>query len=102
MSRTVQLNKPLTTHAGQTVALELKEPTARSFFEYNEPFKILMKDGRVDFDYDNKAMLGFLADMSGVDQIILKDLAAKDYLAARTVATDLILGVAGDENPIEP
>jgi hypothetical protein len=102
MSRTVTLTKTLETHGGKITALELKEPTARSFFEYNEPFKILMKDGRVDFDYDNKAMLGFVADMSGVDLLILKDLAAKDYLSARTVATDLILGVAGDENPIEP
>jgi len=102
MSRTVQLTKPIITHQGELAALELKEPTARCFFEFNEPFKIRMHEGRVDFDYDNKAMLGFLAEMSGVDMILLQSLIAKDYLNARTTATDMILGVAGSENPTSP
>jgi len=96
----IKLSKTLQTHKGEVNTLELKEPTARAFFDYDEPFKMKVKDGRVEFEYNNASMLNFIAQMSGVDMLILKDLPAKDYLAARVGATDLILGVAA-ENPTQ-
>ncbi len=101
MATTVKLSKSLQTHKGEINELELNEPTARAFFDYAEPFKMKIKDGRVEFEYNNVSTLNFMAQMSGVDMLILKDLPAKDYMAARVAVTDLILGVAG-ESPTAP
>ncbi|MCW2284907.1 phage tail assembly protein [Rhodoblastus acidophilus] len=97
---TVNLSRPLMTHKGQVTSLELREPLAGSFFDHAEPFKIRVKDGRVDFDYDNAAMMRFLADMCGHDVTVLRGLAARDYMTVRTAVTDIILGLTGtEENP---
>ncbi len=96
----VTLTKPLTTHKGAVSTLELSEPTAKSFVTAGEPFKVRVKDDAISIDYDNRAMMAFLADMTGVDTLLLESLSAKDYVALRTKATNVIMGLAGSEDPL--
>lgn len=98
----VSLSKTLKTHKGDVRSIELKEPTARSFVNRGEPFKVRVADGKVSFDYDNRAMIGFLSDMTGHDEIILETLPARDYVDLRNAATSLIMGIVGEENPTQP
>jgi len=101
MSIKVPLSKPLLTHKGNVNELELNEPSAGSFFDHGEPFKMKVTGKTLDdLEYNNKAMLGFLADMSGIDQLLLKSLTGGDYILARNSAVLLIMGVVG-ENPTE-
>lgn len=108
-TETVTLSKPLKTHRGEVSALTLKEPTARLFLEYGEPFKSrVVKDENgeqsVEFDYNNKTLGKFLVDMidEQVDDIILGGIVAADFYALRNRATQLILGIVGDKNPTQP
>lgn len=101
---TVKLSKPLKTHAGEVSTLTLQEPTARSFIEHGEPFKMkVTRDDKdevsVDFTYDNRIMSKFLSDMSGIDDILLGSLRATDFYALRTKATHIIVGLTG-QSPI--
>jgi hypothetical protein len=99
---TVTLSKPLKTHNGDLSKLTLREPTARYFFEYGEPFKTRVgknADGEttLDFDYDYKVLAKFLTEMvvEGVDDLVLGSLRPIDFFALRTKATHLIIGLAG-------
>jgi len=97
-TRTVKLSRPLETHKGAVTQLELREPKLRCFREYGEPFKVTAtKDGQ-SIEHDNRVLVKFLAHMSSVDEIILDDLPATDYYAARAALVEMLLGVAG-ENP---
>ena len=103
---TFNLSKPLKTHSGDVSVFTLSEPTARSFIKWGEAFKLRWttdaKDQRqLDIEYNNAVMANFLTDMIDpkIDDIILGALSAGDYMRLRTVATDIILGVAGNENP---
>lgn len=97
MSTSVKLSAPLLTHKGQIDTIDLKEPTAKSFIEHGEPFRVTVKDGTVNVDFFNKSMAGFLFDMTGIDVLLLQGLAAKDYMTLRTRAVDMIMGLVGDD-----
>ena len=103
MSTIVKLSKPLTTHKGEVTEIELNEPTARSFVRHGEPFKTRTVNGEGEIDFANKEMMAFLADMSGIDAIILEALPAVDYFALRNAAVLLIWGTSATgvntENP---
>jgi hypothetical protein len=101
MSKTVTLRKPIDTHNGKTSTLEIKEVTARSFVQHGQAFKVRVKDGDFELDFDDKATMGFLADATGVDTILLQALDARDYIACRTALAHVVLGIAG-EDPTEP
>jgi hypothetical protein len=105
MTETITLSKPLKTHDGEVTSLKLKEPEARSFFEHGEPFKVRVisdevNGDRIDFDFNNGVFKKFLTDMTGVDDILLGKLRASDFMALRTRAAHMIIGVAGT-NPTE-
>lgn len=100
----VTLSKPLKTHSGEVSSLTLKDPEANSFFNHGEPFKVRVisdeaNGDRVDFEFNNAVFKKFLADMTGVDEILLGRLRAVDFLTLRTRAAHAIIGVAG-LNPI--
>jgi hypothetical protein len=59
-----------------------------------------MKD-RDDLEYvfNNKAVMQFAAEMSGVDELILSDLSVSDYMRLRQEIANIILGVVPDKNP---
>lgn len=99
---TFTLSRSLKTHSGDLTTLTLQEPTARAFIENGDPFK--MRTGKnsqgeptLDFDYDNRVMVKVLSEMivEKVDDLILGDLRASDFLALRAKATELILRLTG-------
>jgi hypothetical protein len=109
MTTTFSLSKPFKTHDGELTTLTLRAPTARSFIKHNEPFKIrwiadASGDRTPEVEYSNSSMVHFLADMivEKVDDLMLGNLSAFDYMRLRGVATDIILGVAGTDNPTVP
>jgi hypothetical protein len=101
-TETVTLSRPLKTHGGDVTTITLKEPTARSFFDHGEPFKIRVisddSGDRIDFDFYNAVFKKFLADMTGLDDLILSSLRAADFMALRSRAAQMIIGVTG-QNP---
>ncbi len=101
MSKSVTLRKTIETHKGKLSTLEIGEVTARSFVQHGQPFKVRMHAGDFELDFDDKATMGFLADATGHDNIVLQALDARDYMACRTALAHLILGIAG-ESPIQP
>ena len=101
-SQIVTLSEPLKTHDGDVTAITVNEPRAKSYFDHGEPFKTrVVTDGetdRVEIDYNNVVLKKFLSDMTGVDDLILGKLRARDFFALRNAATNLIFGDAGS-NP---
>ena len=101
-TETVTLSRPIKTHDGEVSEIKLKEPTARSFFSHGEPFKVkVLTDDKgescVDFDFNNAVLSKFLADMTGLDDLILSKLRAVDYVQLRARAAHMIIGVAGTD-----
>lgn len=104
-TETIKLSRPIKSHGGEVNEVTLKEPTARLFFSHGEAFKVKVStdeagQSNVEFDYNNAIMSKFLADMSGLDDIVLSTLRASDYMHLRTRAAYLIVGVTG-QNPSE-
>jgi hypothetical protein len=92
----VKLSKPLVTHKGEVSEIELKEPTCASFVKHADPFKITWDEaGRASYDFNSKACVGFLTDMTGYDEIILGKIAAKDFMTLRYAMVGVIMGTAG-------
>lgn len=96
---TIKLSKPLKTHTGEVNELVLKEPTARCFFDFDEPFTIRFREGKYEIEYRNAAMFNFIAHMANVDPIILKDLDGRDFMKARVAVSDYLIGLTGVDNP---
>jgi hypothetical protein len=98
----VTLSKPLLTHSGNVTELELKEPTCESFLKHKEPFKLSFdKDDKPIYDFDSKACAGFISDMCGVNELLLKHVSARDFIALRFAMVNVIFAGAGSENPTE-
>jgi hypothetical protein len=101
---TVKLTRPVLTHDGELNELTLKAPTARSFINHGEPFKVRFVTEsddaqRMEIDFDNKIMAKFLADMTveKMDDLVIGSLAATDFMLLRMSAANIILGVAGSD-----
>jgi hypothetical protein len=101
---TVKLSKPIKTHDGELTELTLKAPTARSFINHGEPFKVrFVTEGddaqRMELDFNNAIIAKFLADMAveKIDDLIVGSLTATDFLLLRMSAANIILGVAGTD-----
>ncbi|RNJ49360.1 hypothetical protein [Methylocystis hirsuta] len=102
MSNTVPLRKALETHKGLVKELVLNEPTARPFIKYGEPFIMRFgNDGMKEVSFDNKAVIGFLVDMTGHDELVLEGLSARDYTEVRTKLVNMLQESTGAENPID-
>ena len=108
-TETFKLSEPLKTHKGEVTELTLKTPRGRSFVEYGDPFQLKprMNDAGeatgLEFVFNNnKSMVRFLSDMTGVDDLVLNDISAADFLRLRSVAANLIIGMVPDnKNPSE-
>jgi hypothetical protein len=100
----VKLSTSIYTHDGELSELTLKAPTARSFINHGEPFKVRFvtepdESQRMEIDFDNKIMAKFLADMTveKMDDLIIGSLGATDFMLLRMSAANIILGVAGSD-----
>jgi len=97
----VTLSTPITTHKGLQSEIELKEPTCESFLKHAEPFKLSFdKDDKPVYDFNSKSCAGFISDMSGIDELLLKRISARDFIALRFAMVNVIFAGAGSENPI--
>jgi hypothetical protein len=105
VTETVKLSRPLKTHDGDKTVLTLREPTAKLFFDYGEAFKVKVTigdDGKqhIDFTFNDSIMKKYLSSMTGVDDLVLSDLRAADYVELRGRAAWMVVGVSGS-NPSE-
>jgi hypothetical protein len=101
-TKTVPLRKVLETHKGPIKELVLNEPTARPFVKYGEPFIMRFgKDGTKEVSFDNKAVIGFLVDMTGHDELVLEGLSARDFTDARNALVGMLQETTGVEDPID-
>jgi hypothetical protein len=100
----VKLSASVYTHDGELSELTLKAPTARSFINHGEPFKVrFVTDSddtqRMEIDFNNPIIAKFLADMTveKMDDLIIGSLSATDFMLLRMSAANIILGVAGSD-----
>jgi hypothetical protein len=104
-TQTFALSSPLKTHDGEITEIKLKEPRASSLVKYNDPFKVKPikdADGETEgfeFEFNNKPMMQFLSDMTGIDDILLSNLTASDFMRVRLVAANIVLMGISDKNP---
>jgi hypothetical protein len=100
-THTFKLSNSLKTHDGEVMELKLKEPKAGWIIKYDDPFQLRPMKDRDDLEYvfNNKAVMQFAAEMSGVDELILSDLSVSDYMRLRQEIANIILGVVPDKNP---
>jgi Phage tail assembly chaperone proteins, E, or 41 or 14 len=104
-TETFTLSAPLKTHSGEITELKLKEPRAGALVKYNDPFKVKPikgEDGETsgfEFEFSNKPMMQFLAEMTGIDEIILSKLSVSDFMRVRVVAANIVLMGINDKNP---
>lgn len=104
MARTVLLSKPLLTHQGEITKLELRDLTARDMVEMRvSPTSVAVHtegvgNSRVTnqkFDVRYDIAMGYLTRLSGVDEIILGALPARDFDAC-VVALQELWNEAGE------
>ncbi|MEE4417425.1 hypothetical protein ACNQ1H_26440, partial [Enterobacter cloacae complex sp.6722787] len=104
-TQTFQLSQALKTHDGDVTELKLKPPRVSAFVKYNDPFRIEPRtngEGEftgVNYVFNNKVMMQFLAEMTGVDDLLLGDLSTVDFLNLRAAAANMIVGFTGGKNP---
>lgn len=88
MPANVTLSKPLTTHKGEITEIELRDITAKDLVEMRvSPLGFTnigsgigsarVTDQRVELRYD--IAMGYLVRLSGIDEILLGALQAKDF-----------------------
>ena len=95
------LTTPLKTHDGEINELKLKYPRARSFIRIGVPFTNVVErtdDGatRTSLNFDAKRMMNFVADMSGVDDIVLGNMEGEDVMPLFYTLTAMLSG-GGDK-----
>ena len=106
-TETFKLSQPLKTHNGDVIELTLKAPRARAFVAYNDPFQLKPRTNGagetegLEFVFNNKAMMQFLSDMTGLDDLILGDMSGGDFYRLRGKAANMILEMVPDKNPSE-
>jgi hypothetical protein len=105
ITQTFKLSSPLKTHDGEIAEIKLKEPRAGSLVKYKDPFKVKPikdADGETEgfeFEFNNKPMMQFLSDMTGIDDILLSNMSVSDFMRVRLVAANLVLTGISDKNP---
>jgi tail assembly chaperone E/41/14-like protein len=104
-TQTFTLSRPIKTHNGEVTELKLKEPRAGALVKYNDPFKvkpIKSDDGETEgfeFEFNNKPMMQFLSEMTGLDEIVLSSMPVSDFMRVRVVAANVVLMGISDKNP---
>lgn len=81
---TYQLSRPIVTHTGTIAELPLKYPTAKSYIDYGMPYTQVTEgeadNTRIEFKFNPKIMFKFISDMSGLDDITLSGIDARDVV----------------------
>lgn len=94
---TVKLRTSLTSHKGVLTEIVFKEPTARLYMKYGDPFRVVsMPDGGAFTDFFNGPLMSFMSEMSDLDAITLEDISSFDFIACRGAVVALCLGAGVD------
>lgn len=82
---TVKLSDSILTHKGPIDTLTLKAPKARSFRKHGSPFTTIREgtadNPKLEFRFNDRAMWGFISDMSGIDEGLLEEISGQDVQA---------------------
>jgi hypothetical protein len=100
-TETFKLSSPLKTHDGEVTELKLKTPRAGLLTKYDDPFKIQpLKDGDgYEYVFNNKSMMQFASEMTGIDDLILEDMSVSDFWKLRSEIARVIVNTVPDQNP---
>lgn len=76
---------PFMTHANASATdITLKYPTARAFMKFGMPYASVNEgdetDRRTEFRINAKIMGKFISDMSGLDELEIEEIDARDYV----------------------
>ena len=96
-----QLTSPIKTHDGEKHELKMKYPKARTFIRHGVPFTNIVErtdDGatRTSLNFDTKKMFAFIADMSGIDDLVLETIEGEDVMPLFYSVTAMLSG-GGDK-----
>ena len=84
MAEIFKLSERLTTHKGSITELTLNMPRARLFSRFGMPFTSVREgdvdNPRIDFRFMPRIMFQFISDMSGVEEVTLEAIDARDVL----------------------
>lgn len=98
----ITLVKPITTHKGVVSELTLNDPTAGLFIRYGSPFTIKGNEADAEIVFNDKIFAKFASEMTGVDEIILGTMHAKDWINLRNAIMVTINSYTGDSRaPLE-
>ena len=86
MTTKIKLSRPITTPAGEVSVLELRELTGRDMVKVGKVPVIIKTTGVGDeatqsFEIDIKAAMKYAAELTAVDEVILGNLPARDFMA---------------------
>lgn len=89
-SVTISLDKPIIDHAGEIRVLTVREPLAREFFEFGEPFSHARNpDGTIySIEIDGVIKKYMVACVENVGELALEQMCLSDAMAVK----DAVLG----------
>lgn len=95
MAKTVPLSKPLETHDGEVSELTLRGLTAADIVRMKKsPFDVIRLDGgEVELRVKYDMMMSYLAELSGLDEIVLGRMSGPDFQKACNVVGDIWNGL---------
>lgn len=96
-----KLSSPLKTHDGEVTELKLKTPRAGLLTKHDDPFKLQpIKDGDgYEYVFNNRSMMQFASEMTGIDDLILEDMSVSDFWRLRNEIAGIIVKTVPDKNP---
>jgi|GEM_PF-4340055 len=89
---TLQLSRPIQTHQGTTRELHFREMTAGVMMKLKRlPFSIKTDDkGMREIETDFELAAKYIAELTGIEEELLEQLAPKDFAAACQVLGELV------------
>jgi hypothetical protein len=95
MAKTVPLTKPLKTHDGEVMKLELRGLQANDIVAMKtSPFQVIRREaGDVELIVKYDVMMQYLSRLSGVDDLILGGMDGQDFQRACSVVGDIWNGL---------
>jgi hypothetical protein len=97
--KVIALRQPITTHAGSTNKLVMREPTAMDFVEINAlPFEIIMQGDQRDIKFNFKVGLQWLSRLTGVGEMELHAMGKTDFLTSLGKVANIVI-LEGSPDP---
>lgn len=98
MAKTIQLSKPLKTHAGEVAEITFRDMSAADIVEARiAPYRVIERkdESETHLEYRFDVVMLLAARLSGIDDLVLGGLSAKDFHNA-TLAVVNLWNAAGE------